>query len=113
MTLFRNVLLWLRGFSRLRQIAYKPGWSARKFLPLYLVDYGVNVLTGGAVESISRRAERHRQGRLWDWLLDLIERLDPQHGRNAGPALWGSVEAGKAAQVAAVIFWLVVIVWVA
>lgn len=35
MTYPRNILLWLFGFIQLGSLAYKPGWSAWKFLPVY------------------------------------------------------------------------------
>jgi len=92
MTYFVNLGYYLIGFFRLGGVVYKDNWNAWKFLPLYATDYFVNVLTGGALESISRRAERHRSGAGWDKLLDIIEHLDPGHGANAGYALWGREE---------------------
>ncbi len=38
MTYPHNIYLWLTGFSRLGTLAYKPGWNAWKFLPVYLID---------------------------------------------------------------------------
>lgn len=49
MRYFSNLRLWLTGFRQLGTIAYKPGWNPWKFFPVYLLDCGLNVLTGGAV----------------------------------------------------------------
>lgn len=105
----RNILLWLFGFTQLGTLDYKPGWNAWKFLPVYLIDCGLNVITGGAVCTISRRAQDHRSGWAWDKLLDVIEKFDRDHGALSGPPLWGSKECGKWTQVLVTGFWMVVI----
>lgn len=45
MTYFRNLQLWLAGFSKLGGLDYKPGWNAWKFAPAYLFDIGLNEWT--------------------------------------------------------------------
>lgn len=105
MNYFRNIRLWLAGFVKLGEINYKPGWDRWKFLPVYLLDVGLNVLTGGAVCTVSRRAHEHRSGWVWDKLLDTIEHFDERHGALAGSPLWGSVECRKRVQVLATAFW--------
>ena len=110
MTYPHNLYRWLTGFFKLGQIAYKPGWNAWKFLPVYLLDIGLNTLTGGAVCTISRRAQDHRSGWVWDKILDAIEHFDKTHGALSGPPLWGTKECSKSVQIAVTLFWVVVIV---
>jgi hypothetical protein len=102
----RNLRLWLTGFRLLGAIAYKPGWNPWKFLPVYLLDCGLNVLTGGAVCPLSRRFQDHRSGWVWDKILDVIETFDKYHGINAGPPLFGSVECSKRVQIFVITAWL-------
>ena len=109
MTYPRNILFWLLGFTRLSTLDYKPGWNAWKYLPVYLFDVGINVLTGGAICTISRRAQDHRSGWAWDKLLDVIEKFDRDHGALSGPPSWGSKECSKRTQVLVTGFWVVVI----
>lgn len=109
MTYPRNIYLWLTGFFKLGQIAYKPGWNAWKFLPVYLIDIGLNTLTGGAVCTISRRAQDHRSGWFWDKILDAIEHFDEQHGALSGPPLWGTKECSKSVQVLAAMLCVVAV----
>lgn len=104
----RNVYLWLAGFLKLRGLEYKPGWGPGKFLPVYLVNYGANVLLlAGQVEPISRHAQDHRSGWVWDKLLDALEWRDPGHGENAGRALWGSVLPPLYARVFVPLAWFI------
>lgn len=108
-----NIVLWLTGFLTLGTISYKPGWNAWKFLPVYLIDCGLNVLTGGAVCPLSRRFQDHRSGWVWDKILDVIETVDKHHGINAGPPLFGSVECSKRVQIFVTLAWLAVLVlWI-
>ena len=90
-----NLSLYVRGFRWLwtRQvlsdqvffserygytIGYKTGWTPLTFcLGVYWWDYGLNVLAGGAVESLSRR----------------FKLLGRDHWGHTGPALWGSRSA--------------------
>lgn len=65
------------------------------------------MLTGGAVGTISRRAERHRRGWAWDKLLDAVERFDREHGARAGGDLWGTEECSPAVQIGVTVFWIV------
>lgn len=103
MNYFHNLAVFFVGFSRLGSLKYKAGWGPWKFLPLYAIDYFANVLTGGAVESISRRAQRHRDGTVWDKLLDAIEAVDPGHGPEAGHALWETDESPVWVQAATIL----------
>jgi hypothetical protein len=103
---FLNLRLWLTGFGKLGTIAYKPGWSPWKFFPVYLLDCGMNVLTGGAVCPLSRRFQDHRSGWVWDKILDVIETFDKYHGLSAGPPLFGSVECSKRVQIFVTLAWL-------
>jgi hypothetical protein len=111
-TYLHNLRLWLTGFGKLGTLDYKPGWNAWKFLPVYLFDIGLNVLTGGAVCTVSRRAQDHRSGWVWDKLLDTIEHFDEKHGALSGPTLWGSVECSKRVQIFVIAAWAAgVILW--
>lgn len=94
-----NWKLFLAGFTRLGTLTFRPGWNAWKYLPVYLVDTGLNVASGGAVNTISRRAQDHRSGWVWDKLLDAIETFDAEHGARASGPLWGSKECSKPVQV--------------
>jgi hypothetical protein len=66
---------------------------------------GLGFGRGGAVCTVSRRAQDHRSGWFWDKLLDAIEHFDEQHGALAGPPLWGSVECRKSVQLLIVAAW--------
>lgn len=101
----RNLVLWLTGFLTLDMVSYKPGWNKWKFLPVYLIDCGLNVITGGAVCPLSRRFQDHRNGWVWDKILDIIETVDKYHGINAGPPLFGSVECSKPTQIFVALAW--------
>jgi hypothetical protein len=110
----RNVWLFLAGLGRLDQIPYKPGWGPGKFLPLYLLDYGINVvLMAGQVESISRHAQDHRSGKVWAVILRFLERFDPGHGPASGPALWGSQLPPLYVRVLVPAAWLFGVLWLA
>jgi hypothetical protein len=115
--------LWSRDVTRLppgaprptHAIRYRPGWNPWKFLPWYLLDIGPNVLTGGAVETLSAMMHRHRDGWAWDKILDVIEHVDPEHGETAASyrPLWGSVELPVRQRVAICCAWAVVLWWAA
>jgi hypothetical protein len=92
---FTNYWLWLDGFSRFNQLSFKTGWSGKqpRWWLLYLLDYGFCVIfLAGPVCTVSRYAQEHRSGWLWDKLLDVLDRIDTDHGQLSGPALWGSEE---------------------
>lgn len=95
---FVNWKLYLTGFARLGALPFRPGWNAWKYLPVYLVDTGLNVASGGAINTISRRAQDHRSGWVWDKLLDIIEKFDEDHGPRAAGPLWGSQECSAPVQ---------------
>jgi hypothetical protein len=108
-----NLKAWGVGFARFGEIDFKVGWSAKSpaWWFLYTADYGLNVLTGGACESISRMAYRHKDGKVWSTLTRLLNRLDAQHGEESGPALWGTVECSVMVRIAVTAAWGVLL-WV-
>lgn len=108
-----NVALFLAGFFRLGRIKYREGWGPLSFLlRLYWWDYGINVvILAGQVESISRHAQDHRSGWLWDKLLDAIERFDRDHGPRSGPPLWGSVLPPVWVRIVVPLAWVGAGVW--
>lgn len=55
-------------------ILYKRGWSPVRFLPIYLFDYGLAVLLGRGVQSLSRA----------------FRLLGYDHWYATGPLLWNS-----------------------
>lgn len=115
------IWLWTRDVTRLppgaprpaHAIRYRAGWNAWKFLPWYLFDIGPNVLTGGSVETLSAMMHRHRDGWAWDKILDVIEHVDPGHGKTAASyqPLWGSVELPVGQRVAITCAWVALIAW--
>lgn len=115
MTYFRNLYLWLRGFGRFDELDFKEGWSAEspKWWLLYLIDTGACViLLAGPVCTVSRYAQMHRSGTLWDKLLDVLDRIDTDHGQNSGPVLWDSEEPEKWVRIAVPVAWVALAVWV-
>lgn len=117
MTYLANCWLWLRGFARLREVALKPRWRTyappRSFALLYLLDYGINVVfLAGQVETISRHAQDHRSGWVWDKLLDILERFDEGHGPRSGPPLWDSRLPPKWQRITVPLAW-VALAWLA
>ena len=102
-----NIKQWLQGWLYFDQIMFKDGWSNNwQWKLLYLVDHGACViLLAGAIEPISHYAQRHRKGRAWDFLLDLIERFDPGHGLDSGGPLWASEESPKWVRIAVPTGW--------
>jgi hypothetical protein len=88
-----NVSAWWRGFRHFGSIRFRLGWRADwRWKLLYTLDIGANVLTGGRVETLSSMMQTHRNGWLWDKVLDTIETVDEHHGEKAarGGPLWGS-----------------------
>jgi hypothetical protein len=116
MTYARNVLLWLRGWARFDEISFKPGWSAKsiRWWLLYGLDIGANVvLLAGQVETISRHAQDHRSGKVWDFLLDILEKFDADHGPRSGGPLWDSELPPKWQRIAVPLLWLGGALWLA
>ena len=116
MTYARNCLLWLRGWARFDEIDFKPGWSAKSPLwwLVYGLDHGANViLLAGQVETISRHAQDHRSGWVWDKLLDILERFDEDHGPRSGGPLWGSELPPKWQRIVVPLLWLGGALWLA
>ena len=64
--------------------------------------------TGGAICTVSRRAQDHRSGWAWDKLLDVIEKFDRDHGALSGLRC-GVERVRKWTQVLVTGFWVVVI----
>lgn len=104
---FDNIGLWMAGWFKLDRINFKEGWSNDwQWKLVYGLNYGINVLTGGAVQPISARLQRHRAGKVWDFILDVIEKFDNGHGANAGAPLFSSLESPAWIQWS----WLVIII---
>lgn len=107
----RNVRAWREGFDRFAEIRFKPGWTAssRRWWLLYALDYGTRVLTGGACVSWSRwfHDRRESYGHA-AFITRLLDRLDPRHGAQAGPILWGTADTGMAV-AGSVLFWFLAV----
>ena len=100
MTYLSNVLAWLRGFRHLGEITYKEGWTPRKFLPLYLLDYGFcTVGMAGPVVSVS-------------WYLGEYFNLPGHHFANAGRPLWGTERSPPWVRVVVPIIWVFLGLWI-
>ena len=108
----QNIGAWVMGFARLNTLTYKPHWSPVKFLPLYLFDYGLNVVTGGACESLSRSWTEGSETNRVDSILIRIVRmvLGPHHGEASGPALWGTQNCRPWVRALVTVWWVVVVV---
>jgi hypothetical protein len=104
-----NVAAWWRGWRRFGEIGpWKPKYGPRKlrWLALYLFNIGANVvLLAGPVQPISRTAHDHRDGAVWDAILDVIERRDPGHGAAAMGPLWGTREPPLWVRIAVPVTW--------
>ena len=115
MSYFKNLWLWMSGFGRFDELDFKDGWSAKSpsWWLLYLIDHGACVLLlAGPVCTVSRYAQMHRSGTVWDKLLDVLDKFDTDHGQNSGPALWGSVESEKWVRIAVPVGWTAFVVWI-
>lgn len=113
-TYFTNVYLWITGWSKFDQLQFKDGWGKAKpkWLLLYLLDHGINVIfLAGQVETISRAAQDHRSGWIWDKLLRVIEKFDEDHGPNSGPTLWNSKLPPLWTRIVVPIFWIILLVF--
>ena len=55
---------------------------------------------------VSRYAQMHRSGWVWDKLLDVLDAIDQGHGEASGPVLWGSVEPPKWVRIAVPVGWV-------
>lgn len=89
MQYFTNVGRWISGFFLLGKLRYKPGWNAWKFFPVYLLNYGTRVLTGGACSSWSRWFYENRGTfRPAKFMDRLLEKFDTNHGQDSSEALW-------------------------
>lgn len=91
----RNLWLWLSGYTRLRELDYKPGWGPWKFLIPYSTTYLAGTLAGYGVASLSwswyerSMSDKYPFARFMTRLLDWL--VPGKHGINAGPRLWDSV----------------------
>ena len=109
-----NIWKWLKGFSQLRSVDYKPGWSAGKFFLPYLLNYGTHViLSGGAVVSWSRYFYESRQAgsRTAKFLDRLLSKIDKDHGEKSSPPLWGTTPCRTVVRLAVVSFWVMVTIF--
>jgi hypothetical protein len=106
---FKNIGLWIVGFFKLGKLRYKEGWNAWKFFPVYLLDVGFCVLVAaGPVATHSWFMNHHRDGWLNDKVLDLIEKVDEDHGEAAGPPLWGSKEPPQDVRIFVTSVWVAI-----
>ncbi len=101
-----NLILFVRGFRWLNNLTYKDGWGPRKFLPMYAIDYGLHVLSGGAVISFSRWFYDNRQRYWWARAADsILNWFDKDHGKKAGPALWGTTDCAWPVRLVFTVLW--------
>lgn len=112
---FWNLRQWKRGWGNFGGIpSWKPGWDATQFRWkfAYAVDYLLCVLVfAGPVASMSWWMNLHRQGKVWDFVLDGIESKDPNHGADAGGPLWGTSECSFPIRVAVPVLWVLLVKW--
>jgi hypothetical protein len=86
-----SVFLWATGFRRLDTLTYRKRWTARSFLWLYAIDYGIAcVMLGMGVQPISRWAYDRRDHEPWTTLNRWLDAVDTDHGKDSGGLLWGS-----------------------
>lgn len=108
-----NILAWHRGWDRFDELKFREGWGADKlkWKFLYAVDVGANVLTGGAVEPLSAMMQTHRDGWLWDKILDTIETIDPDHGKKSlgTSGLWDTTECKPWLRISMTFLWVLII----
>lgn len=92
MTYISNLRLWLTGFGRFGELRFYAGWSADqwRWRLLYAIDYGSHVLTGGAVVTWSRWFYDHRERPIPGFFNRLLNHFEDDHGKHAGPPLWGT-----------------------
>jgi hypothetical protein len=103
-----SLIKWLIGFTKLGELEYFPGWNAWRFFPVYLLNHGSHVLTGGAVVTWSRWLYEHRNtSRIAKFLTRLLNFFDAYHGRDSGGTLWETKD------LPAWIRLVIVAVWVA
>jgi len=138
-TYLRNVWLWLRGFRwlwtrsvTLRDgtwvythgdnmkwtegappvIAYKPGWNAWRFLPVYLLDHGAAcILLAIGVQPISRWAGDHAHSEPWRTLARWLNKIDDGHTSAAGGLLWGSQPCSRTVRYYVMLAWAGLLGW--
>ena len=111
----RNLKIWLLGWGRFDQIAFKSGWGPKSpaWFALYAIDYGTRVLTGGACVSWSRWFFEYRARYRWAKFIDrILGHIDPQHGEHAGPPLWGTRDCDPRLQAVLVVMWCAILIGV-
>jgi hypothetical protein len=87
-----NLRLWWVGFRRLGELTYLPGWTPLRFFPVYLLNHGTRVLTGGACSSWSRWFYENRDKLRFAKFMDrLLNKFDTHHGAESGEVMWGTV----------------------
>lgn len=101
-----NVGMWVAGFALLPTITYFPGWNWLKFLPVYLLNHGTRVLTGGPVVSWSRYLyDVSGEHRLAKFLTRLMNIVDDDHGEESGQSMWDTVACPVWFQVVLSLAW--------
>ena len=110
-TLLVNLKAYVLGFGKLSTLKYKPGWTRNRFLLVYIFDHGTHVLTGAGIVSWSRWFYDHRKtNRIAAFLNRFLDHLDRDHGAEAGPALFGTVDCSLPVRIGLGVFW-VVLLW--
>lgn len=106
---FFNLRAWSRGWRKFDEIGnWKPGWDGTqlRWKLIYATNYLVTCLVfAGPVATMSWWMNLHRQGKVWDAILDGIEKHDPGHGEAAGGPLWGTKECSLPIRIAAPVLW--------
>jgi hypothetical protein len=107
MSYLSNVKAWAVGYGKFDEVSFKPGWSGKSiaWLLLYTWNYGTRVLTGGACVSWSRWFYAHAPYYRWaKFITRLLNKLDDNHGANAGEVLWKTTDTTFAKE-GAITFW--------
>jgi len=110
-----NLRAWGVGWGKFDEVhSWAPGWngSQLRWKAVYATDYLLTVLVfAGPVASLSWWMNLHRQGKVWDKILDGIETVDPGHGDKAGGPLFGTTECSFPVRVALPIAWAFALKW--
>ena len=104
-----NLRAWYKGWGRFRELVWKPGWNwtQLRWKLAYATTYLIPPLFfAGPVVSMSWWMHLHRDGFVWDKILDIIDTQDPKHGEKAGSPLWETTECAFPIRVAVPIIWV-------